>query len=201
MEATSIRLRVLICATLMFITPIIFTATAHADPCTGTYSIGIGGLNDNTSSVFPLVNQRVGYNSWDPMSGVNELGRLIWQHRSQCPTDHLKIMGHSEGAALAHTWVTANPGFPNANAVLLADPKRDAGPGGAGLSSLGGFLGYPLAGVDDWFGSWPVLTVCNGDDFICNTGTSPVGYATGRHGAYDFSPQSYSNTASGVWFR
>lgn len=202
MEATRIRLRVLICAALMFITPIIFTATATADPCLGTYSIGIGGFGNNDSTVFPLVNQRVGYNSWtDPMSGLNELNRLVWQHRSQCPADHLKLMGHSEGAALVHAFVTANPGFPNASAVLLADPKRNAGPGGPGLSSVGGFLGYPLAGTDDWFGPWAVVTVCNSDDFICNTGTSPVGYANGRHGAYDFDPAHYSNTVRGVWFQ
>ncbi len=174
---------------------------ASADPCLGTWTIGMGGLNDNTSSVFPHVNQRVGYNSWDPVSGIRELNRLVYQHRSQCGGDHIKLIGHSEGAALVHVWVTEHQNFPNANAILLSDPKRVAGPGNAGLSSLGGFLGYPLAGVDNWFGAFPVLTVCNGNDIVCNTGTTPVGYVSGAHQGYDFNPNHYSDVARGVWFR
>ncbi|WP_222932678.1 cutinase family protein [Nocardia yunnanensis] len=191
---------------LLFSTMTHLTAPkANADDCTGDWAIGIGGLGDNTSSIFaPYVNQPVGYNSADPMSGLNELDRLFWQHRNDCPGDHIRIIGHSEGAGIVHAWVTAHQDVDNANAILLSDPKRDAGPGWAGLSSTpgSGIIGYPLAGVDDWFGGFPVLTVCNHDDQICDTSAGWWGYLFGgAHGRYDFNVWDYGDWDSGVWYR
>jgi cutinase len=143
-------------------------------------------------------NQRVGYNTLDPVAGKNEINRLFWQHRNQCPRDHIKLVGHSEGAGLVHVWVTENQRVANANVVLLADPKRWApGNGGAGIAQYGGFLGYPLAGVDDWFGRFPVLSLCRSDDGICSVGAGPNGYVSGHHGWYDMNAGSYDNTDRG----
>ncbi len=178
---------------------------ANAASCFGEWSIGIGGLGDNTSSVFiPFVDQPVGYNSTDPLSGLNELDRLFWSHRDECPGDHIRLIGHSEGAGILHAWVTAHQDVDNANAILLADPKRAPGPGWGGLSSTpgSGIIGYPLAGVDDWFGPFPVLTVCNHDDQICDTSAGWYGYLfAGAHGRYDFNVWDYGDWDSGVWYR
>ncbi|MCU1640447.1 MAG: Cutinase [Nocardia sp.] len=190
---------------ILFSITYVTSSKAQADVCTGDWAIGIGGLGDNTSSVFaPTVDQPVGYNSADPMSGLNELDRLFWLHRSQCPDDHIKLIGHSEGAGIVHAWVTAHQDVGNANAILLADPKRDAGPGWAGLASTpgSGIIGYPLAGVDDWFGGFPVLTVCNHDDQICDTSAGWQGYLFGgAHTRYDFNVWDYGDWDSGVWYR
>lgn len=180
--------------------------TASADPCIGTWVIGVGGFTTSGPGVFGQdsmyvwSNQPVGYNTSDPASGVNELSRLFWFHRDQCPGDHIRIVAHSEGAAIAHAFVTANPDAGNANAVLLADPKYVGPPGGPGLAASGGFLGWPLAGVDDWFGGWPVLTVCNSDDVICNSPAGWFGYFTGAHGRYDMNGFDYGDWDAGVWF-
>ncbi|WP_280465793.1 cutinase family protein [Nocardia brasiliensis] len=187
---------------------------ASADPCTGTWSIGIGGLGNNNSSDFwGRVNQPVGYDSNNPITGVWEVERLMWSHRDQCPGDHIKLIGHSEGAGIVHTVVTRNPGFGNANAILLADPKRGwEQPGGPGMADLAfawwvqpfapwfpGFLSYPLAGVDDYYGDWPVLSVCHWQDWVCNTeAVAGFSHATGLHSwAYDFNSWAYGDWDNG----
>jgi cutinase len=183
-------------------------APARADDCTGTWSIGVGGFRIGLdgfgeNSSYLAVNQPVGYNSADPMSGLNELNRLFWQHRDACPEDHVKLIGHSEGAGIIHAWVTANQGVENANAILLSDPKRAAGPGSAGLANnpLGVLLGYPLAGVDANFGDFPVLSVCQHDDVICNEEAGWYGYwFAGAHGRYNFDANAYGDWDSGVAF-
>ncbi|MRH91739.1 cutinase family protein [Nocardia sp. SYP-A9097] len=190
---------------ILFSISYVASPAAKADDCLGDWAIGIGGLGDNSSSIFaPFVNQPVGYNSADPMSGLNELDRLFWSHRNQCPGDHIRVIGHSEGAGIVHAWVTAHQGVDNANAILLSDPKRAPGPGWGGLSSTpgSGIVGYPLAGVDDWFGGFPVLTVCNRDDQICDTSAGWWGYLFGgAHSRYDFNVWDYGDWDSGVWYR
>lgn len=184
-------------------------APAAAARCTGNWSIVMGGLQvgfvtgTGQDSTGMTGNQRVGYNTADPVGGLAELDRLVNKHRSECPRDHIKLMAHSEGAGITHAWVTAHNGFGNVNAVLLADPKRVAGPGWAGLASVpgNGIIGYPLAGVDDWFGDIPVLSVCNHDDMVCNTEAGWFGYLTGAHGRYNWDSNSYSNWGSGVRFQ
>lgn len=173
---------------------------AKADPCVGTWTIGISGLGDNASMNFwGKVDQPVGYNSFDARDGLRELDRLFWHHRNVCPGDHIKMIGHSQGAGLLHVWVTEHQWVENANAVLLADTKRFfPGLGGPGLSYNLGFMGYPMAGVDSWFGDFPVLSVCRWDDWVCNL-DAPWGqsHLTGSHGWYEFNAHAYSNDARG----
>lgn len=176
---------------------------AGADSCTGTWTIGIGGGDSLQSAFAPYADRVIIYSSADSMSAIDELDRLFWSHRTQCPADHIRLIGHSQGAALLHAWITAHQDVTNANAILLADPKRAPGPGEGGLSATPGnrLLGYPLAGVDDWFGSVPVLTVCNHDDPICDTSADWQGYAEGAHDRYNFDVNDYGNGDSGVWYR
>ncbi|MFF2551832.1 hypothetical protein ACFVUS_12580 [Nocardia sp. NPDC058058] len=186
------------------------TATpANADQCNGDWSIVMGGFTlsgpglTGEDSSYLAGDQRIGYNSADPYSGLNELDRLFWSHRGECPGDHIRIVAHSEGAGIAHAWVTAHQDVDNANAVLIADPKRAGdGSGWDGLSVAGGFLGYPLAGVDDWFGGFPVLEICNRDDQICDTSAGWWGYLFGgAHGRYDFNAYDYGDGDSGTWYQ
>ncbi|MGW4351862.1 hypothetical protein ACWELJ_07190 [Nocardia sp. NPDC004582] len=180
-------------------------AQAGADSCVGDWSIGIGGSGDSIHSVFaPFVDQAIGYESTDSLPAMYELDRLFWSHRAECPSDHIRLIGHSEGSAIIHAWITAHPNVADTNAILLADPKRAPGPGDAGLSATPGnlVLGYPLAGVDDWFGTVPVLTVCNHDDQICDTSAGWWGYVfAAAHERYDFDVHDYGRWDSGVWYR
>src|SRR6266702_4711347 len=169
----------------------------------GGFTLAGPGITGETSG-YLIGDQPVGYNSADPMSGYNALNSLFWSHRSQCPRDHIRIVAHSEGAAIAHAWVTNHQNVGNANAILIADPKRDAGPGGPGLSSTPGnqLIGYPLAGVDNWFGRFPTLEICNHDDQICDTNAGWWGYAFGgANTRYDFNAYDYGDGGAGVWYR
>lgn len=201
-------------ATIGLAIPITMQApAATADPCTGTWSIGMAGLGDNASMDFwGKVDQPVGYNTNNPITGLWELDRLFWSHRDQCPGDHIKLIGHSEGAGLVHVWVTEHQWVGNANAILLSDPKRFyPGLGEPGMANLSGpfgfaapwfpgFLTYPLAGVDDWFGEFPVLSICRWDDWVCNTAAFPgYSHVTGLHGAYNFWADAYGDWDSGPW--
>lgn len=182
---------------------------AAADPCTGVWTIGIGGFTvtgpgvTGETSWYMTANQREGYNSADLNAGVNELGRLVNVHRGYCPFDHILIVGHSAGAAVAHTWVSREQDYPNLNVVLLSDPKRAAGPGGPGFSAVPplSWLGYPYSGADSNFGSIPVLSICHPGDHICNSDADWVGYLTGLHNSYDFDAFDYSTTDTGVVFQ
>ncbi|WP_157186551.1 cutinase family protein [Nocardia jiangxiensis] len=188
-------------------------APAYADVCTGVWSIGVGGLRVNfgwplaftaEDSDYLQVDQRVGYNSIDLPAGVHELNRLVDDHRAQCPADHILLLGHSGGAAVVHVWVSEHKSASNLNAVLLADPKRVAGPGGPGFMAVAPmeWLPYPdYSGADADFGSVPVLEVCHAADGVCNAVAGPIGYFLGAHTDYDFSAADYSTTASGVVFQ
>ena len=180
---------------------------AAADPCTGVWSIGVGGLTvagpgiTGQDSGYLNVNQRVGYNSADVNAGIGELNRLVLQHRADCPADHIMLIGHSGGALVVHRWVSDAQDFPDLNAVLLADPARAAGPGGPGFSDAElSLLGGRYAGTDANFGSIPTLSICHPNDHICNSQSDWVGYLTGAHGAYDYNASDYSTDASGVVF-
>ena len=181
---------------------------AQAAQCGGTYTIVVGGFNDPTSSIFTgNVSQRVGYSAQltgaSAREGVNELNRLIRDQRNLCPGQHAKAIGFSEGAAVVHTWVSENwQTFDNVNAVLIADPKRAAGPGASGLAGqwYSGVVGPPLAGADASFGNIPTVTICT-DDVICDSTAASgwLGYP-GKHMNYDFNVDVYSNDANGQWF-
>lgn len=196
---------------VLAVVSIYFAAPATAAPasCTGDYSIGVGGLKASLfsgtweDSSYVYADQRIGYDSMNPMQGLNNLAAAYTAHRAECPADHVTLIGHSEGAGIVHAWVSTHQDATNTNAVLIADPKRAAGPGTAGLASIPGswIIGYPLAGVDADFGTVPVLSVCHWDDVICNVGTGWYGYVVaGSHLDYDFYASDYPDDASGVWF-
>jgi len=182
---------------------------AGAAPCGGTYTIVVGGLNDRDSMIFTgNVSQRVGYsaalNSGSVREGVNELNRLIRDQRRACPFQHAKVVGYSEGAAVAHIWVSENwATFDNVNAVLISDPKRKGGPRGDGLAGqfYAVVMGAPLYGSDRNFGDIPTVSLCT-DDVICDSAAPSgwIGYATGAHGNYSFNVDTYSNDGNGQWF-
>lgn len=179
--------------------------TASATPCVGKYDIVIGGFNgqnQDSQGFQGSVDQRVGYNSWSTRAGADELNRLIQQHRRDCPGDQTHVVAHSGGGAAAHVWAKENPGTP-ASIVLLADPKRPAGPGGPGFAATDPpFNLYPpLAGADANYGGHPTWQVCNHDDHVCNSQSSWAGYNTGRHGAYDFNVDHYAPGLNGQDYR
>ncbi len=193
-------------------------ANAGGPSCPDTFAFGVGGFQidletfppnlGQPSLYIPNTDQPVGYNSIDINDGVRELNKLFWEYRGRCPGSHIKILGHSGGAAVVHVWVSQHQDVPNATAILVSDPKRAAGPGGDGLAGnpLAGpaeFVGIfsGAAGTDADFGDFPVLTICNAGDWVCNEDAGPHGYLhTGVHGAYDINPWSYPNFIRGNWF-
>lgn len=209
MRIRSILATVLMVVGLTVPATAVLAPSASAERCTGTWSIVVGGFTVHgagtwQNSGYLHGNRRVEYNSTEPWQGLGNLNAAIWQHRTACRNDHIKLIGHSEGAMIVHVWVTQNQGFSRLNAVLLADPKRSPGPGSGGISSsLPGFGIHvaPWTGTDNWFGNIPVLTVCNRDDVICNTDAGWFGYLTGAHTRYNYSAFSYGNFERGVRFR
>lgn len=192
---------------------VVAAPAAQAADCGGTYTIVVGGTGDNDSNA-PYwqgnISQRVGYPAqpigYNARQGVNELNRLIRDHRNVCPDQHVKAVGFSLGAAVVHTWVTENwQTIDNVNAVLIADPKRAAGPGSAGAAAhplVAPVVGAPLAGADNFFGDIPTLTLCT-DDIICdaNAASGLPGYLwEGRHGNYNFNVDVYTDDARGQWY-
>ncbi|SEP00192.1 cutinase family protein [Amycolatopsis saalfeldensis] len=190
--------------------------SASAASCDGTYTIVVGGFTDRDSTIFSGagISQRVGYsaelNSQSARQGVDELNRLIRNQRAACPGQHVKAVGFSEGAAVLHIWVTENwKTFGNVNAVLIADPKRDPhGLGGPGLAGqapsviFGPIVGYPLVGVDSFFGNIPTVSLCT-DDIICDEAAASgwIGYAQHKHTEnYNFNVDVYSDNGVGQWF-
>lgn len=185
------------------------TTAATAASCDGSTSVGVGGLKLSTyagsweDSTYVNADQLVAYDSLSPMSGLRRLDRVYRSIRAACPADHIKIVGHSEGAAITHAWITAHPSAENLSAVLLSDPKRPPGPGSAGLAGnpFSPLIGYPLAGVDSFYGAVPVLQVCNRADVVCNEEAGWLGYiGSTTHLDYDFDADNYADDASGVWF-
>src|SRR5690606_7276652 len=139
----------------------------------------------------------------DPRAGVAEVDRLVRAHDAACPSDQKLLLGHSEGAAIIHAWAGATPGFHNVPLVLTGDPKRvgygERG-GNHGISDIGGFLGWPLGGVDTNFGGYPTLEVCHVRDVVCSNNWDWSGYFGGDHGRYDMNAFNYTPGAHGmVW--
>ena len=182
------------------------SATAATD-CSGVYRIGVGGFMNTDSSVWQGVDFRVKYSAQisgkSAQEGVDALQKAATDRRAVCPDQHIAAYGHSEGAAVVHSWVSQKQ-LANSSAVLVADPKRPAGPGKAGFASLGWLvgLGAPINGVDSNYGKVPVLQVCNRDDGICDIGAGPNGYLfTGAHNRYDFDARNYPVGVSDQWYR
>ncbi|MET7637255.1 cutinase family protein [Streptomyces sp. NPDC005438] len=185
-------------------------AATTAASCQGTYTIVVGGTGSawNRDGFTGNIQQHVGYpttipNGASARAGVNELNRLVRQQRAACPNQHVKMGGYSLGAAVVHTWVTENwRTFGNVNAVLIADPKRQGGPGTNGASfPFGGIIGAPLAGADRFFGNVPVKTICN-RDYICDESagiwTYPHNHINNYPGAFNM--DNHNNTANEQWY-
>lgn len=187
-------------------------ASAQAG-CAPTTTVAVGGVviawggptlitSFNDSRNIPA-DAHVGYDTLNPAAGVRELNRVVEDIRFRCPGTHVKVLGHSMGAVVAHAWAASRPGFPNANLILLADPKRAPGPGRGGLAGIppAQILGWPIAGADSNFGGMPTLSVCNMKDPICEYVSPVAGWSDGTHQAYDFNVYGYSNDANGVVYR
>jgi cutinase len=187
---------------------------AHATaPCEGIYSIAVGGTGsrpDTEHDRFYNVVQHVGYPSDIPnggavVAGVAELDRLIREQRAACPGQHVKAMGYSLGAAVVHVWLTERgDATGNVNAILIADPKREALPGtGANGSTgpFGPFVGAPLAGTDSFFGSVPVKSICNWD-YICDSSANPLDYPHNHIVNYDndWDGNHHNDVANEYWW-
>lgn len=156
---------------------------AHSDACTGSWSIGVGGMTFGAQGTFQtsgylVANRLVAHNSIDPGNGIGELDRMFWAHRGECPADHIKLLGHSEGALVVDLWLGQHPGIENVNAILLARP------GGFSVNS----------GVS-------VLSICRQNDSVCNPAVDAYGYLfLAAHTSYDYSAFDYGDNDSGfIW--
>ncbi|MFD7162531.1 cutinase family protein [Streptomyces violascens] len=185
------------------------TAQAAAS-CDGTYTIVVGGTwstwdNDRFTG---NIQQHVGYASQVPSgpsvrSGVNELNRLVRDQRAACPDQHVKMGGYSLGAAVVHVWISENwRSFGNVNAILLADPKRQGGPGTNGSAApFGGIIGPPLSGSDRDFGNVPVKSICYWD-YICDESAGIWTYPKNHNDNYwpDFNMDHHNDDANEQWY-
>lgn len=174
---------------------IVLPGVAQAAPCGGTYSLGVGGVGGGDSRYIGA-QQPVGYSA-QPFAfsideGVRELNRLYNAQRAQCPGQHIKVMGHSNGAAVVSTWFS-QAFRPNTNGVLLGNPKR----AGTGISAI---TGLPNGGTNSNYRGAPVLDVCQRRDPICNYPSGPAGYFDGTHQRYAFNPNAYTDNGNGNIF-
>ncbi|MGW2602234.1 cutinase family protein [Streptomyces klenkii] len=186
------------------------TARVATAPCEGTYTIVVGGTWSrwNNDRFTGNIQQHVGYMSDVPTglgvrSGVNELNRLVRDQRAACPGQHVKMGGYSLGAAVVHVWISENwRTFDNVNAILLADPKRQGGPGTNGSTTpWGPLIGYPLAGADRNFGNVPVKSICYWD-YICDESAGIGTYPKNHNDNYwpDFNMDHHNDDANEQWY-
>ncbi|CAM5232088.1 cutinase family protein [Streptomyces xanthochromogenes] len=185
-------------------------ATGATASCDGTYTIVVGGTwstwdNDRFTG---NIQQHVSYFSQVPSGpsvrqGVGELNRLVRNQRAACPWQHVKMGGYSMGAAVVHVWVSENwRTFDNVNAVLLADPKRQGGPGTNGSAApFGGVIGAPLAGADRDFGNVPVKSICYWD-YICDESAGIGTYPKNHNDNYwpDFNMDHHADDSNEQWY-
>jgi cutinase len=174
-----------------------------------TWTIVVGGFNDPNGTVFKGgVDEVIQYSAQlsgvSAREGVDKLNAAVRAHQAANPGQHIKVIGYSEGAAVVHTWASENSGtVDNVNTVLISDPKRQGGPGTAGLSGhpVAGVVGAPLSGSDSNFGDIPTVSVCT-NDTICDTSAPSgiPGYLSGAHGNYSFNVDDYSDNGDGQIF-
>lgn len=178
-------------------------SASAAAPCVGKWDVVVGGLNNNDSQGFIGADQRVGYNSYVLRTGIDELKRLVRQHRSQCPGDHISMTGYSGGAAVVHVAARELGNIGRINAVLLSDPKeKGAPPHGPGFAATDPpFMFWPdLGGADSNFGGIPTFRDCRISDHICNSKAPWSGYPS-NHGGYDLNVNAYSMFGNGLRYR
>lgn len=151
--------------------------TSKADTC-GTLRLGIGGFNGGwEDSRYVLADTHIGYWSYTPEKAVFDLQGVAERHRAVCQSGRIVIVGHSLGAAIAHTWAERNPDFGNVLLVLNGSPRQL---GGTGWPTLGGPSGH--------FGGNQVIQNCNYRfDLWCDTSVLSLD----GHGAYDNNAYHY----------
>lgn len=174
---------------------VVGSSVAQAAPCGGTYSLGVGGVTGGDSRVFGAT-QPVGYSAlpfaFSIDEGVRELDRLYHDQRRVCPGQRVKVIGHSNGAAVVSTWFSLAHRH-NTSGILLGNPKRE----GTGISAI---TGLPNGPTNSNYNGAPVLDVCQVRDPICNHPAGPNGYFDGTHTNYAYSPNAYSDYANGnIW--
>lgn len=177
------------------LTTVASPATANAASyCPPSVVMAVGGVGDGDARVYEgkadvLVRYSGGLNAME--EGVVVLkGHSDWW-RANCWNTDLTISGYSQGAAVAHVFLSRHGAeYHNVkNAVLYSDPKLNGRGSSDGLFLLGL---SPVAGTDSNFGGVPTLQVCYLDDVICNRSAPSgwIGYLTGKHGNYNLNPRA-----------
>lgn len=164
------------------------SATATAASCPADKVFAVGGFQDGEAKGFAARGYHVARYSGNLNAineGVDSLKREVDAFRAQCRNSKVIVTGFSQGAAIAHVYLSRHGADirNNGAAVLFADPKR---PGGEadGLFALGG---APISGTDNNYGGVRTLQVCYLDDIICNRSAPSgwIGYFQGKHGNYN----------------
>ena len=179
------------------VVPMVLSAPA-AGAC-GNTVIAVGGFGGGNAAQFAgkadvLVQYSGALN--DIEGGIGALTAAVNQTRANCPGGSITLTGHSQGAAIVHIYLSRN-GLPNGNAVLFADPKQLGTGQSDGLFAI---AGAPIAGTDANFRGVPTVSICNGDDAICNRAAGWIGYLfTGAHTRYDYNARAYAGMTGVIW--
>ncbi|MEE2032655.1 cutinase family protein [Rhodococcus chondri] len=102
--------------------------------------------------------------------GVDELHRQVALAHAECPIAALRVVGFSQGAAIAGDVLAElahDIDRPDDLAgLLIADPRTPDT--GAEVVAPGALAGISLTGARDGFGTVPVATVCAVGDAVCD---------------------------------
>lgn len=191
-------------AILMLVGLSVVVAPATASACPRDEVFAIGGVGDPQAGGFAARGNRVVVYSakLNAMEeGISSLKREIDGFRSVCPGSKIIVTGFSQGAAIAHVYLTRH-GHEirhNAHAVLFSDPKMHPSGESNGVFWLGG---VPVRGTDANFGGVRTVSVCYLEDIICNRSARSgwVGYVNGNHGNYNFDARYYSGVVGNIYY-
>ena len=199
MYAPSFPQRLLLVALILF-TAVATCVAVGAGPahaaCPANVAIGVGGNTDGNANVFGnMVERRAVYSGMlnDFGGALGAIDREVNAVRSSCPGTFILLAGHSQGGAAVHVWAAQHPRFGNIKIFAYADPKLEGRGASQGVFLLGG---PPVAGTDSNFGANPYVTLCRGDDLVCN---SPFGIPTPAHNMYNFNPRAWLGANGVVW--
>lgn len=177
------------------------TANAGGPSCPADKVFAVGGFNDPKAGGFAVHGDHVvaysaNLNAME--EGIGALKRDVDAFRANCPGSRVVVTGHSQGAAIAHVYLSRHgSGLRNAAAVLYSDPKQAHSGEANGLFLLGG---APIAGTDANFGGVPTVSLCRHRDVICNRGAGWGPYLfEGVHGQYDFNARLHAGKTGVIW--
>jgi len=177
--------------------------TANASGCTPDKVFAVGGVNDGgagwaSARGYHVVQYSGNLNAME--EGIVNLKGAVDAFKRQCSGSRVVVTGYSQGAAIAHVYLTRHGHEirSNAKAVLFSDPKR---PGGEadGLFVLGG---VPIAGTDANYGGVNTVSICYLDDIICNRSAPSgwIGYIQGKHGNYHLDARAHLHLSGEVLY-